>query len=40
MRVEKTAVLFNKIINLMFLLCFSVIRRNFGILSDLFNRGV
>ena len=40
MRVEKAAVFFDKIINLMFLLCFSVIRWNFGILSVLFNGGV
>ena len=31
MRVEKASVFFGKIFNLMFLLCFSVIRWNFGI---------
>ena len=31
MQVEKAAVFFDKIFNLMFLLCFSVIRWNFGI---------
>ena len=40
MRVEKSAVFFDKIYNLMFLLCFSVIRRNFGIFLVLFNGGV
>ena len=40
MRVEKAAVFFDKICNLMFLLCFSVIRWNFGIFLVLFNRGV
>ena len=40
MRVEKGAVVFDKIFNLMFLLCFSVIRWNFGIFLALFNEGV
>ena len=40
MRVEKAAVFFVKIYNLMFLLCFSVIRWNFGIVLVLFNGGV
>ena len=40
MRVEKAAVFFDKIFNLVFLLCFSVIRWNFGILLVLFNGGV
>ena len=40
MRVEKAAVFFDKIFNLMFLLCFSVIRWNFGIFLALFNGGV
>ena len=40
MRVEKTAVLFDKIFNLVFLLCFSVIRWNFGIILVLLKRGV
>ena len=40
MPVEKAAVFFDKIFNLMFLLCFSVIRWNFGIFLVLFNRGV
>ena len=39
-RVEKAAVFFDKIINLLFLLYFAVIRWNFGIFSVLFNRGV
>ena len=33
MRVGKAAVIFDKIFNLMFLLCFSVIIWNFGIFS-------
>ena len=40
MRIEKTAVFLDKIFNLMFLLCFSVIRWNFGIFLVLFNGGV
>ena len=40
MRVEKAAVFFDKIFNQMFLLCFSVIRWNFGICLVLFNGGV
>ena len=40
MRAEKAAVFFDKIFNLMFLLCFSVIRWNFGIFLVLFNGGV
>ena len=40
MLVEKAAVFFDKIFNLMFLLCFSVIRWNFGIILVLFNGGV
>ena len=40
MRVEKAAVFFNKIFNLTFLLCFSVIRWNFGKILALFNGGV
>ena len=40
MRVEKGAVFFGKIVSLMFLSCFSVIRWNFGIFFVLFNRGV
>ena len=40
MREEKAAVFFDKIFNLMFLLCFSVIRWNFGIFLVLFNGGV
>ena len=40
MRVEKAAVFFDKIFNLVFLLCFSVIRWNFGIFLVLFNGGV
>ena len=40
MRVEKAAVFFDKIFNLIFLLCFSVIRWNFGIFLVLFNGGV
>ena len=39
MRVEKTAVSFDKIFNLMFLLCFSVIKWNFGMFLVLFNGG-
>ena len=39
-RVEKAAVFFDKIFNLMFLLCFSVIRWNFGIFLVVFNGGV
>ena len=40
MQVEKAAVFFDKIFNLMFLLCFSVIRWNFGIFLALFHGGV
>ena len=40
MRVEKAAVFFDKIFNLVILLCFSVIRWNFGIFLALFNGGV
>ena len=40
MRIEKAAVFFDKIFNLVFLLCFSVIRWNFGIFLVLFNGGV
>ena len=40
MRIEKAAVFFDKIFNLMFLLCFSEIRWNFGIFLVLFNGGV
>ena len=40
MRVEKAAVFFDKIFNLMFLLSFSGIRWNFGIFLVLFNGGV
>ena len=40
MRVEKAAVFFDKIFNLMFLLSFFVIRWNFGIFLVLFNGGV
>ena len=40
MRVEKAAVIFEKKFNLMFLLSFSVIRRNFGIFLGFFNGGV
>ena len=40
MRVEEAAVVFDKIFNLVFLLCFSVIRWNFGIFLALFNGGV
>ena len=40
MRVEKAAVFFDKIFNLVFLLCFSVIRWNFGISLVLFKEGV
>ena len=39
-RVEKAAAFFDKIVNLIFLLCFSVIRWNFGRFSVLFNGGV
>ena len=38
MREEKAAVYFDKIFNLMFLLCYSVIRRIFGIFLVLFKR--
>ena len=40
MRIEKAAVFFDKVFNLMFLLCFSVIRWNFGIFSVLYNGAV
>ena len=40
MRVEKAAVFFDKIFNLIILLSFSVIRWNFGIFVVLFNGGV
>ena len=40
MRVENAAEFFDKIFNVMFLLCFSVIRWNFGIFLVLFNGGV
>ena len=40
MRVEKAAVFFDKIFNLMFLLGFSVIRWNFGMFLVHFNGGV
>ena len=40
MRVEKAAVFFDKIFNLMFMLSFSVIRWNFGIFLVLFCGGV
>ena len=40
MRVEKAAVFWDKIFNLIFLLCFSVIRWNFGIFLVLLNGGV
>ena len=40
MRVEKAAVFFDKIFNLMILLSFSIIRLNFGIFLVLFNGGV
>ena len=40
MRVEKAAVFFDKIFNVIFLLSFSVIRWNFGIFLALFNGGV
>ena len=40
MRVEKAAVFFDKIINLMFMRCFPVIRWKFGIVSVLFNGDV
>ena len=39
MRIEKAAVFFDKIFNLVFLLCFAVIRRNFGIFFGSFQRG-
>ena len=39
MHLEKAAVFFDKIFNLVFLLCFSVIRWNFGIFLALFNGG-
>ena len=39
MRVEKAAVFFDKIIDLVFLLCFSVIRWNSGVVSVLFQQG-
>ena len=39
MRVEKGAVFFDKIFHLVFLLCFSVIRWNFGIFLVIFNGG-
>ena len=39
MQVEKAAVFFDKIFNLMFLLSFSVIRWNFGICLALCNGG-
>ena len=40
MQVEKAAVFFDKIFNLMVLLCFPVIRWNFGIFLGFFNGGV
>ena len=40
MCVERTAVFFDKIFNLVFLLCSSVIRWNFGMILVLFNGGV
>ena len=40
MREEKAAVFLVEIFNLLFLLCFSVIRWNFGIFLVLFNGGV
>ena len=40
MQVEKAAVFFDKIFNLIFLQSFSVIRWNFGIFLVLFNGGV
>ena len=40
MQVEKVAVFFDKIFNLMFFLDFSAIRWNFGIFLVLFNGGV
>ena len=40
MRIEKAAVFFHKIFNLVFLLCFSVIRWNFRLVLVLFNGGV
>ena len=39
MRVEKGVVFFDKIFNLIFLLCFPVIRWNFGIFLVPFNGG-
>ena len=39
MQIEKAAVFFDKIFNLVFLLCFSVIRWNFGIFFGSFQRG-
>ena len=40
MQVEKAAVFFDKIFSVVFLLIFSVIRWNFGIVLVLFNGGV
>ena len=40
MHIEKAAVFFDKIFKLVLLLCFSVIRWNFGIFLVLFNGGV
>ena len=40
MRKEKAAAFFDKVFNLVFLLYFSVIRLNFGIVLVLFNGGV
>ena len=40
MRIEKAAVFFDKIFNLIFLLSFSVIRWKIGIFLVLFNGGV
>ena len=40
MQIEKAAVFFDIVFNLMFSLCFSVIRWNFGIFLVLFNGGV
>ena len=40
MRIEKAAVFFDKIFNLMFLLCFSVNRWNLAYFLVLFNGGV
>ena len=39
MRIEKAAVFFDKISNLVFLLCFSVIRWNFCIFFGIFVNG-